>query len=395
MKTETAFSRSARTTAAAGLPLRISPPWTWAALVIVGVATIAALIAAWFAHIEVTGRARGIVRPVSGVRALAARTEGTVADVLIRSGDHVASGATVIRLQAADVEASLLESTRDLAVREEQRKRIAAEAGYPQQRAALLARLNIARTQIASYEQSVGRHKAHVDATEQLRRSGLISALQVDEAHEQYAAAVRAVQAERDAEKRTRQELAAIDAAHERELRDADARVGEAKARRESIDLPAQKSAVTAPIAGTIEGVVVQRGDVVHAGQTLARLMPDAAALHVVAFLPERDRAFVHPGTVARLELDQYPYAEFGTVAARVTRLGADLASSYEVREAFGDSAAEDAGALVRVEMDVPREQLRALPIRPGMMLNVRLTLRRQRVLSLLFAPLARWSEGS
>lgn len=378
----------------AGLPLRVSPPWTWTALSIVGAATMAALVGSWFAHIEVTGRARGIVRPVSGIRALAARTDGTVADVLIRSGDHVAAGATVIRLQAADVEASLLESTRDLAVREEDRRRIVTETGYQQQRAALLERMSIARTQISSYEQSMVRHKTHVEAMEKLRRSGLISGLQADEAHEQFAAAQRAAQAGRDAERRTRQELAAIDAAHARELREADARVGEAKARRESVELPAQKSAVETPVAGTIEGLVVRRGDVVHAGQTLAKLMPDAAALHIVAFLPERDRAFVHPGSIAQLELDQYPYAEFGTIPARVTRVGADLSSSYEMREAFGDSAKDEGGAHFRVELEVARKDLRAVPLRPGMMLHVRLTLRRQRVLPLLFAPLARWSEG-
>ena len=83
-------------TAAAGLPLRVSPPWTWNALFIVGAATMAGLIGSWFAHIEVTGRARGILRPVSGIRALVARTDGTVAEVLIRSGDHVAAGSTVL-----------------------------------------------------------------------------------------------------------------------------------------------------------------------------------------------------------------------------------------------------------------------------------------------------------
>jgi len=208
-------------------------------------------------------------------------------------------------------------------------------------------------------------------------------------------AAQRDAQAARDAEKRTRQELAAIDAARARELREADARIGEARARRESIDLPAQKGAVDTPVAGTIEGLVIRRGDVVHAGQTLAKLMPDAATLHVVAFLPERDRAFVHAGSIAQLELDQYPYAEFGTIPARVTRVGADLASTYEVREAFGDSATDDTRAQFRVELEVAREHLRTLSIRPGMMLDVRLTLRRQRVLALLFAPLQRWSDGA
>jgi len=351
---------------------------------------MAALAASWTMRVEVTGRARGILRPLSGVRALVARTDGTVSDVLLRPGDRVAAGTAVVRLRSADVEASLLESTRDLAVREEDRRRIDAENGYARQRAALLERLRIADAQIASYEQSVGRQKAHVDAAEQLHGTGLMSSIQVDDAHEQYAAALRAVQNGRDAEKRTRQELAAIDAAHDRELREADALLGEARARRDSVDLPAQKGTIESPVAGTIDGLVVRRGDVVRSGQTIAKVMPDSAVLHVVAFLPERDRAFIHPGTTAALELDQYPYSEFGTIPARVTRVGSDLASSYEIHEAFGDAAKDDGEPQFRVELEMGRG---ALAIRPGMMLNVRLALRRQRVLSLLFAPLARWSE--
>src|ERR1043165_5257164 len=237
----------------AGFPLRVSPPWTWSALIIVGAATMAALAASWTMRVEVTGRARGILRPLSGVRALVARTDGTVSDVLLRPGDRVAAGTAVVRLRSADVEASLLESTRDLAVREEDRRRIDAENGYARQRTALLERLRIADAQIASYEQSVGRQKAHVDAAEQLHGTGLMSSIQVDDAHEQYAAALRAVQNGRDAEKRTRQELAAIDAAHDRELRKADALLGEARARRDSVDLPAQKGTIENPAAGTTD----------------------------------------------------------------------------------------------------------------------------------------------
>src|SRR5258708_2429673 len=240
-----------------GLPLRISPPWTWSALIVIGMAVLAALVLSWLGHVEVTGRARGIVRPVSGVRALVAQTGGIVSDVLIRSGDHVMGGMTVVRLRAADVEASVLESTRNLAIREEELRSVRAENGHSDQRAALLDRLRIARMQIASLEQSVSRQKAHIATVEQLRASGLMSGMQVDDAHDQYDQAVRALGAGRDAEKRTIQELSAVDEAYVRALRDADSRLGEAQARRESFDLPAQKDPTNAPAPGPTTCLVV------------------------------------------------------------------------------------------------------------------------------------------
>jgi multidrug resistance efflux pump len=391
--TDRPFTGSLRASRA-GLPLRISPPWTWTALVIIAVATVAALIASWFVHVETTTRARGIVRPAGGVRALVAQTDASVAEVLIRSGDHVEAGTTVVRLEGIDVEAALFEPTRAVAIHDEARRGIAAETGYVQQRASILERLRIAQGQIASYEASVLRQKRHVETVESLRRSGLMSDLQAYAAQEQYDAARRSAEAGRDAQTRLRQELAALDAAHERELREAEGRVNEAKARREGIELPARKSAVDAPVAGTVEGIVVRRGDAVQAGQTLAKLVPDSATLHVVAFLPERDRAFVRPGTTAKLELDQYPYSEFGTIPVRITRIGTALASGYEIREAFGDSVKDDESPRFRVELEIAPQDLRDMTIRPGMMAQVRVTLRRQRALSLLFAPLARWSDA-
>jgi multidrug efflux pump subunit AcrA (membrane-fusion protein) len=93
------------------------------------------------------------------------------------------------------------------------------------------------------------------------------------------------------------------------------------------------------------------------------------------------------------LELDQLPYAEYGTVRAEVTRISEDLASPFELQEALGEGQGS-AGPVFRVELRIleARAAGRAgVPLRSGMLLNARFTLRRQRLATLVLDPLRKW----
>jgi hypothetical protein len=113
----------------------------------------------------------------------------------------------------------------------------------------------------------------------------------------------------------------------------------------------------------------------------------------VIAFLEEKDRAFVRQGDEVPLELDQLPYAEYGTLRARVVRISSDLASPFEIREAFGDGPAPNIPAF-RVELLVIEAKATAragVPLRSGMLMNARFTLRKQRLITLVLDPLRKW----
>jgi hypothetical protein len=59
----------------------------------------------------------------------------------------------------------------------------------------------------------------------------------------------------------------------------------------------------------------------------------------------------------------------------------------------MGEGAKLD-GPAYRVELQVIDAQERGIRIRPGMLLNARLTLRSQRLISMIFQPLARWGDA-
>jgi multidrug efflux pump subunit AcrA (membrane-fusion protein) len=150
---------------------------------------------------------------------------------------------------------------------------------------------------------------------------------------------------------------------------------------------------VRAPRAGVIEALLVRAGDVVSPGKALGKLVPLAPPMEVVCFLAEKDRAFVRAGAAALLELDQLPYAEYGTLKAKVLRLSSDLASPLEVQEALGEGQTLHAPC-VRVDLAImdPSAAVEAnVPLRSGMLMDVRFTLRRQRLITLVLEPLRKW----
>ena len=113
-----------------------------------------------------------------------------------------------------------------------------------------------------------------------------------------------------------------------------------------------------------------------------------------IAFLEEKDRAFVKEGDLVALELAQYPHAEYGTLRGRVERVGSDLASPTEIKEAFGAATAptEDPSFKVVLKLELaPGTKLAQMPLRSGMILKARFTLRRQRLITIAIDPLQRW----
>lgn len=146
-------------------------------------------------------------------------------------------------------------------------------------------------------------------------------------------------------------------------------------------------------MAGVLETLLVKPGDVVPAGAPVGRIVPMGAPMRVVAFLPEKDRAFIREGGAARLELDQLPHAEFGTLPARITRIADDLATTQEIQEAMGEAAKLE-GPAFRVELAFEggaEGRMAGLPMRPGMLLQARFILRRQRPIAFLLNPLKAW----
>jgi membrane fusion protein len=375
--------------------VRVSPPWTWALLLVFlsGIGT--ALLASIFGRVEVNGRARGILRPRSGIRVVIAKLDGTVGQIEARSGQRVQAGAVLVRIEAPPVQAQLVEARRQVESVRRHFKVTAAcqDRSHTEQTRRLAARMTKLQEQGQSQCQSIGLMQLNLGRSLNLEREGVLSPAKVDEAREALAHAQRQLGQYEQSLELASQELAALENGRQDRLWQRRQTIQNAEVRVEALAFLLGQTVLEAPEDGTVEAMLVKPGEVVKTGQALCKLIPHTTPLQVIAFLEEKDRAFVRPGDEVRLELDQLPYAEYGTVRACIERISDDLASAFEAHEALGDNPAPNVPAF-RVELrltDTRAVAKAGIPLRSGMLMNARFTLRRQRLITLVLEPLRKW----
>ena len=86
------------------------------------------------------------------------------------------------------------------------------------------------------------------------------------------------------------------------------------------------KSLIRAPVSGRIGEVsLINVGMFVHPGDRLFSVVPPGELKAVANFVPGDALGRVRPGQTARLRLEGFPWMQYGTVAATVTRVGSEL----------------------------------------------------------------------
>jgi pyruvate/2-oxoglutarate dehydrogenase complex dihydrolipoamide acyltransferase (E2) component len=76
------------------------------------------------------------------------------------------------------------------------------------------------------------------------------------------------------------------------------------------------------PVDGTIAELKVKNaGEIVAPGAPIATIVPANVPLIVEASATNKDVGFVRPGVEARVKVDAFPFQEFGTARARVTKV--------------------------------------------------------------------------
>jgi multidrug resistance efflux pump len=318
---------------------------------------------------------------------------GTVAQLKAASGQVIKAGDPLLSLDSASLQSQLLEAERALQLIQQDYRVFSArqDRTYADQEMSLRARLAMLEEQQISQGNSVKLYQRKLTANKELEVAGLVSTITVEEAGEALAQAQRGLGSSKQAVAQAKQEMASLQARREDELWRREHDLREAQSKRDALQFSLTQAQVKAPVDGTLEAMLVKPGDVIQPGQALGRIVPKGTPLQVVAFLPEKDRAFVKIGDEARLELDQLPYSEFGTLKARVVRIADDLASAPEIQEAMGEAGKLE-GANYRIELDlVPSARPLRAPLRTGMLMGVRFTLRRQRPITLFLEPLRRW----
>ena len=92
------------------------------------------------------------------------------------------------------------------------------------------------------------------------------------------------------------------------------------------LKLDIEKHLVRAPVSGRVGDVVPLRvGAYVAEGQKLATVVPRGELMIVADFNPSAVLGRIQPGQTARLRLDGFPWAQYGSIDAKVSRVASEI----------------------------------------------------------------------
>jgi len=145
---------------------------------------------------------------------------------------------------------------------------------------------------------------------------------------------------------------------------------------------------LSAPVSGIIATVLVEPGQSIMPGTTVATLMAADARLEVHLFAPSRSIGFVHAGQDVLLRFLAYPHQKFGLHAARITAVAPNPLPPADLGFAPVDGSREP---LYRIKADLPEQTIPAYgkrePLQAGMQVEADIQLDRRRLIEWIFEP--------
>ena len=362
----TAFTRTLR---------KLEPQGARRFLIVTVTATV--VIAGWsvwgtLAHVtlyEVSGQAR--LEVDRATHPVDSPASGKVVESRMQLGQEVAAGEVLLRLDgeaegfsvreerekvtalaievaALQAQASSIEQAREEAAR-------AARAGAEEAR----ERLHEAEAPAQYAEQELGRlERLHAGLliSERDFQQGRAEAQRTKAAAESAKLSLVRITQEQNA--RDRDRAAALDQVHA-QLAHIEGQLRGSQAAVLRLGVEAERYIVRAPAAGRLGDVAALRsGSVVRAGQRLGVVVPNGRLIAVAQFSASSAIGRIRSGLPARLRLDGFPWAQYGTVDATVLRVANEVRDDgvrveLEIRAASNPRIAIEHGLTGAVEVAV------------------------------------------
>jgi len=393
---------------------------------------LVAIIWANFATLDEVARADGRVIPSSQVQIVQNLEGGILSQVLVRAGEQVETGQTLLLLDDTRFATSFREGQLTTLALEARIARLRAEiAGslftgienFPADHQQLLAdevqlynsrqeelssALDILAQQRKQYQQGLAELKAaenklaknaalaeeELRLTEPLVEKGAVSQVellrlqaavneslgQLEETRLSIPGAEAAVaEAERKIRERRQQFISAAQA----ELNEARTELERLRISNVALEDRVNRTAVRSPVDGTINQVLVNTiGAVIQPGMDLIEIVPANDTLLIEARIRPADIAFIRPGQKATVKLTAYDFAVYGGLDSSLELISADSITDERGEPFFLIH--------VRTHRNYLGTETNQLPIIPGMVATVEIMTGQKTVMDYILKPLKR-----
>jgi len=420
-----------------------APPLRYRRYVLYALLALFAALLAWavLGQLDIVAIAQGKLVPTTYLKVVQPADSGIVKEILVREGDVVTEGQTLMRMDTRLSDADRNTTQNEVALRRLQLRRIDAElsnqpmarvagdlalyrqveAQYQARRQAYQDAIDAEHAVIAKAQQDL---RASMETEVKLRETGPIyqeqEAAWQKLADEGFAGRLYLLERQRQRienqqDLKTQQftvaslkatitqsekKIAQITSGYRQQLQNerVDTAAQLHKLEQDSdkqehhyglLELKAQHSGVIKDLATHTRGTVVQPGTI------LLTIVPQDEPLLAEVWISNLDAGFIIPGQAVRVKLAAYPFQKYGMLDGVVRHVSADASSAQEKNkggEPAKDDALPAAGlnylALVELNSPVLEAQGARLRLTPGMQVSAEILLGTRTVLEYLLSPI-------
>lgn len=385
-----------------------------------------------FGKIDVVASASGKLVPIDNVKLVQPAEAGIVRAILVRNGQRVSKGQTLVELDPTVSTADAVQAMRALETAELDAARsrailsaldgrglsFSAPKGTPPGVAA--TQLALARAQVAEIEATssgsaanqraalAAKGEAEIDAArfaetlplldeqiaanEALLAKGYVSKLKVIEMRRQRLSASRDRDRALETANRAAAQMAVAGSGSLQNRAEAKARIlaelskaeGDAKLRREELTKATQRSSLqrlASPVDGTITQLAIHTvGGIVEPAKPIMVVVPAGGSLVLEARVLNRDAGFVRAGQAVAVKLEAFPFTRYGTIPGTIESISSDAVEDEKLGLIYTVRVRLARGTIDRGDARVP--------LAPGMAATADIKTGRRSILSYLMSPI-------
>jgi hemolysin D len=420
------------------LTIQHSPPAPWPRGLLLAIVALLAGLVLWavFAKLDVVATAQGRLVPLSFTKVVQPAEAGVVLDILVKDGDVVQAGQTLLRLDARLAQSDVRGLSQDVGLKRLSLRRIEAEltdqsflvqtADPPELAAQVQAQhrarrqsyadasaqeteaLNKARADLAAGEQVLSKlrqtlpiYQKSAEAHDKLLKEGFIGEVAANEKKREYLEREQDLKAQQanlnslqaviaGAQKR----LAAIRSSYRSQLEneriDTLALLNKSSQELDKSTIKSGLLEIKAPNDGVVKDLAVTtQGAVVQAGSLLLNVVPRGEPVQAEVLLSNEDVGFVAVDQAAQIKVAAYPFQKYGLLQGRVIHISADASDPKQAQQSQQPPLSYR--ALVRLEgqnLQAPNGD--KLLLTPGMLVAAEIHQGQRTVLEYLLSPVQR-----
>lgn len=367
-------------------------------IALTAVALASFLIWASFSEIDQVSRATGRVIPAGRVQVLQSNEGGVITAILVREGDQVRQGQTLVVLDKVKLQAAVEEGRAQVAALKASRSRIEAELfnrdlefpreirDFPHfienQRQLFVKRREAHEQDIAALRMMLGLAQQELEMNKPLLEHGDVSRSEVIRLQR----ALADIEAQiANKENKYLQDLQAEYTKTEEELVTAEQTLTQRLASLRGTE-------IEAPTDGIVKNVrLTTIGGVLRPGDEVMQIVPTGDDLIIEAKVSPADIAYVQEGQDASVRFDAYDSSIFGTATGKVTYISPDTLTEQQ-------GSGEQVYYRVHIRADTssmherPNKQI---VIQPGMTTAAEIQTGRNTILNFLAKPLIKTISSS